>query len=70
VVQPSHGRALAESEKMRGGARREGSTSVMAELATMWLDGGHGSDCDSAGRPFVPAKRERERSSEMQQSKG
>ena len=59
--------ALAESERKRG-ARREGSTTVMAELAAVWLDGGHGSG--GAGRPSVPVKRERERSSERERRKG
>ena len=31
----------------------------------MWLDSGHGSDGGTAGRPFVPVKSDRERSSEI-----
>ena len=43
---------------------------MMTELAAMWLYSGHGGDGGTAGRPFMPTKRERERSSEIKWFKG
>jgi len=46
------------------------SASVMAELAAMWLDGGHGGGGGSAGRPFVSERERKNREFEREKEQG
>ena len=72
---PGHGREKGEIERIdRNEGLESASPLAMAELAAMWLDGGHGSGGGSAGRPFVPERerkrREFEREKEQEGSVG